>query len=81
MAAIVVGVALELKHVVVTSLTTVSFCCVNCSFNFNSSLKQLHISNKTECFSYKSGCGVMHIKMFEIRAGLGYKQNAWLLVI
>ena len=27
-------------------------------FHFNS---QLHICNRMECFSYKGGCGVMHI--------------------
>ena len=42
----------------------------------NSYLKQLYISDKTERFSYKGGCG-MHghafIKPFKRRAGLGYR--------
>ena len=40
-----------------------------------SHLKQLYISNKTKCFSYKGGCGVhgrMYIEEFKRRAGLGY---------
>ena len=44
--------------------------------DFNSHLKQQHISNKTEHFSYKHECGVhgcMHIEMFKRRAGLGYR--------
>ena len=43
--------------------------------HFNSLLKQLYISNKTEHFSYKGGFGVhgcKRIEMVEIRAGLGY---------
>ena len=35
---------------------------------FNSQLKQMYISNKTECFSYKGECGVhgrMHIEAFK----------------
>ena len=32
---------------------------ISCYFHFNSSLKQLHISNKTEHFSYKGGCGIL----------------------
>ena len=35
---------------------------------FNS--KQLYINNKTECFSYKYGCGVMCIKAFTRRVNL-----------
>ena len=40
-----------------------------------SHLKQLYISNKTKCFSYKGGCGMCgctHIEAFKRRAGLGY---------
>ena len=57
--------ALELRHAVETSLTTVSFNCISHSFYFNSYLKQLYISNKTERFSNKNGCGVMCIKAFQ----------------
>ena len=38
-----------------------------------SHLIQLYISNKTECFSYKGGYGVMHIEAFKRRAGSGYR--------
>ena len=41
-----------------------------------SHLKQLRISNKMECFSYKGGCGIHGhtlIKMFKSRAGLRYR--------
>ena len=34
------------------------------SIHFNTSLKQLYISNKMECFSYKGRCGVMHNEAF-----------------
>ena len=48
-------------------------CFISCSFLFNSYLKQLYISNKTEHFSNKSGCGVMCTEAFKRRAGLGYR--------
>ena len=45
--------------------------------HFYNHLKQTRISNKKECFNYKGGHGVreccMHIKVFKIRAGLGYR--------
>ena len=44
--------------------------------HFYSHLKQLYISNKTECFSYKGGCGMRgrtRIKAFKRRADLGYR--------
>ena len=34
------------------------------SIYFNCSLKQQYISNKTECFNYKGGCGVTCIEAF-----------------
>ena len=34
------------------------------SIHFNTSLEQLYISNKMECFSYKGRCGVMHNEAF-----------------
>ena len=71
-----VGVALELKCDIETSLLFVSFHCITCSFHFNSYLKQLYRSNKTEHFNYKSGCGVMRIEAFKRRDGLGYRQMA-----
>ena len=40
---------------------------------FYSHLKQLYMSNKTECFSYKGGCGMPEytcIEAFKRRAGL-----------
>ena len=42
------------------------------SFHFNSSLKWLYISSKTDCFSYKGWCGMMSIKVFKGRANFGY---------
>ena len=42
----------------------------------NNHLKQLYISSKSEHFSYKGGCGVMHIMVFKIRAVFGYIQTA-----
>ena len=71
--------ALELKCVIETSLITVSYHCINHSFHFNSYLKQLYISIKSEHFSYKSGCGMMRIEAFKRRAGLGYKQTVWVI--
>ena len=44
--------------------------------HFYSHLKQLYISNKTECFSYKGGCGVCgrtRIEAFKRKPGLGYR--------
>ena len=58
-----------------TSLITVSIHCISCSFHFNTYLKQLYISKKTEHFSNKSGHGVSTIKAFKRRAGLGYRQT------
>ena len=43
---------------------------------FYSYLKQLYISNKTKCFSYKCGCGMhgyTHIEVFKRRASFGYR--------
>ena len=45
-------------------------------FHFDSQLKQLYISNRTESFRYKGGCdmrGYTCIKAFNRRAGLGYR--------
>ena len=45
----------------------------------NSCLKQLYVSNKTERFSNKDGCGIhgyTHIEVFKGRAGLGYRKTA-----
>ena len=47
---------------------------MSCYFHFESSLKQLYINNKMECFNSKGGCGIrMCIKAFKGRAGLGYE--------
>ena len=40
--------------------------------HFNSNLKQLYISSKMECFSYKGGFGVTRIEVFKTRGGLSY---------
>ena len=58
------------------NLIRVSYHYISHSFQFHGYLNQLYINNKTEHFSYKSGCGVMHIKAFKRRAGLGYRQTA-----
>ena len=42
---------------------------LSCYFHFNSYLKQLLISNKTEHFSYKGGCGMVHIEAFKRKIG------------
>ena len=73
-----VGVALELNHVVEINLIRVSYHFISYSFHLNSDLKQLYISNKTEHFSYKSGYGMTCIEAFKRRAGLGYRQTAYL---
>ena len=41
-----IGMALELKYVIETNLNRVSYCCISRSFQFNSYLKQLYMSNK-----------------------------------
>ena len=46
------------------------------SLHLHSHLKQLYISNKTERFSYKGGCGICEhtcIKTFQRRVDLGYR--------
>ena len=43
---------------------------------FNTPFKLLYTNNKTECFSYKGGCGVhghMCIEVLKRRAGLSYR--------
>ena len=45
--------------------------CIIHYFYFNSQIKPLYVSNKTECFSYRGGCGVMCIEAFKRRFGLG----------
>ena len=68
---------LELKCVIETNLIRVSYRCKSHSFHFNSYLKQVYISNKTECFNYKGGCGVTCIEAFNGGVGLGYRQTAY----
>ena len=71
-----VHVALELKRVVDTNLIIVSYRCISCYFRFNIPFKQLYVSSKIECFSYKGGCGVYwctRIEVFKGGAGLGYR--------
>ena len=63
-----VGMVLELKHVVETNLIRVTYHCISCYFHFNIPFKQLYTSYKTECFNYKGGYGVhglMHIEAFK----------------
>ena len=69
-----VGMALELKLVIETSLMTVDFNCIAIPFTVT---KQLYISNMTnKALLLKSGCGLMHIKVFKRRADLSYSQMA-----
>ena len=71
-----VGVALEPKRVVETNLIRVSYYCISHFIHFNSSLKKLYISNKTERFSCKGGCGGHErasVEALKRRAGLGYR--------
>ena len=49
-----VGVPLELKCFIETTLVRVNYHCINSYFH---PYKQLHTSNKMECFSYKDRCG------------------------
>ena len=58
---------LEVKYVLETNLTRVSYYCISYSFHFNTHLTQLYISNKMECFNYKGESGIRgrtHIKAF-----------------
>ena len=80
MAAVVVidgGCGLRIEaRVVETNLIRVSYRCISCYFHIKIPFKWQYTSNKTECFSYKSGCGrrrCMRIEMFKRRAGLGYR--------
>ena len=59
MAAVVVtsgrcGFRIELRHS--NQPNKLSLC--SCYFHFNILFKQLHISYKTDCFSYKGGCAM-----------------------
>ena len=48
---------MALMCIIETNLIRVGLHCISCYFHFNGYLK-LYISNKTEHFSYKDGCGV-----------------------
>ena len=64
--------ALELKHIIETNLVRISHHCISHSYHFNSHLKRLYISNKTERFSYKGGlvCVGIHISSVEKKSWL-----------
>ena len=50
--------------------------------HFHSHVKQLYMSNKTKCFSYKSGHGMRghtHMEMF--KEELAWAKDTWLRVI
>ena len=68
------GGPLKLKCVIDTNLIRPQQLSTSHYFHFNSHLKQLHISNKTEYFSYKGMCGIcgchMCIKAFKRTADL-----------
>ena len=69
---------LELKLAVETNLRRVSYIPIQAvsftvTFNLNNCS---YTSNKTDCFSYKGGCGVRRytcIKVIKTRPGLGYR--------
>ena len=61
----IVGVALELESIIDSNVMRISCHCK--ARYFNSHFKQLYISNNTERFSYKGGCGVAHIEVFKIK--------------
>ena len=50
--------------------------------HFYSHLKQLYISNKVECFSYKGGCDVLGCTRIEAsKEELTWATDKWLLII
>ena len=73
---LLIGMALALVRVVETNLIRVSQHCISHCFHFDSHLRQLYTSNKTDCFCNKGGFGVCgrhtHIKVFKRIAGLDY---------
>ena len=68
MAAVVViddghGLTVEVRRInqpklSLSSYKPVSYHCIRRYFHSNIPFKQLHTSNKMQCFSYKGGCGV-----------------------
>ena len=74
--------ALELKHVIETNQIRVSYHCISISFHFGSSLKQLYISNKTECFSYKGRYGIHKCTRIELfKSWLGLHINGFKFLV
>ena len=68
------GVLLALIRFVETNPVTVSERSIRLSIHCNNYYKQLHLSTKTELFSYKRSCSIherMSIDSFE-RASLSY---------
>ena len=69
---LLVGLALALMHIIETKLQVIRVSyvqhCITSCFHFSSHLKQLYISNKTDHFSYKGGCGIyghMHFRLLK----------------
>ena len=69
-----VGMALQLKYIIKTIPNKTKLALDKPQqFHFKNHLKQLYISNKTECFSYKGECGVRYMY-------LGNYNRNWLQV-
>ena len=72
------GLTIEACHIE-SNLIRGIYCSIIHSFYFNSRLKQLYISKKTDQFSYKGVCDVRghaHIEGVKRRVSLGYRQKA-----
>ena len=48
---------------------------ITLTFTLTVVVKQLYIGNKIKQFSHKGGCGMIYIKVFKTRTGLGYVQT------
>ena len=67
-----VGVALELKHVIETNLITLSWHFISCYFHFSSHLKQLYVSNKIYSVPIMK-VGMEYVYQGFQKVGLGYR--------
>ena len=80
---LLVVAALELKSIIEINLIRVGQHCINHYLNFNSCLRQLHISNKTKYFSFKGGCSVCehHICKGVFNGGAAWATDKLLWII
>ena len=65
---LLVGKALKLKQFIETTYCNKS----KLALYYQLSETDIYVSNETECFSYKGGCGMSALKHLK-RAGLGYR--------